>query len=132
MLICPSFPQHFAPVHAALEWYSKAGSVVAARTARWVGGGLELASDRQSAWPTEAPFYARPEGLASKLGRRRPVRIPRDRVAPHDRHADDGPRLQTRAASAATRRSYLVDEGQAFDKAFETRQAHATNATAHQ
>lgn len=117
--------------HAALECIEKGPvPVIAALHGAVVGGGLELASACHIRVADRSTFYALPEGSRGIfVGGGGSVRIPRligvarmtdMMMTGRVYNAEDGER--------ANFAQYLVDEGTAFDKAFELAKRVATNA----
>jgi len=117
--------------HAALDCIEKGPvPVIAALHGAVVGGGLELASACHIRVADRSTFYALPEGSRGIfVGGGGSVRIPRligvarmtdMMMTGRVYNAEDGER--------ANFAQYLVDEGTAFDKAFELAKRVATNA----
>jgi len=117
--------------HAALECIEKGPvPVIAALHGAVVGGGLELASACHIRVADRSTFYALPEGSRGIfVGGGGSVRIPKligvarmtdMMMTGRVYNAEDGER--------ANFAQYLVDEGTAFDKAFELAKRVATNA----
>ncbi len=117
--------------HAALECIEKGPvPVIAALHGAVVGGGLELASACHIRVADRSTFYALPEGSRGIfVGGGGSVRIPRlIGVARMTDMMMTGRVYNAEEGERANFAQYLVDEGTAFDKAFELAKRVATNA----
>ncbi len=117
--------------HAALECIEKGPvPVIAALHGAVVGGGLELASACHIRVADRSTFYALPEGSRGIfVGGGGSVRIPRlIGVARMTDMMMTGRVYNAEEGERANFAQYLVDEGTAFDKAFELARRVATNA----
>lgn len=117
--------------HAALECIEKGPvPVIAALHGAVVGGGLELASACHIRVADRSTFYALPEGSRGIfVGGGGSVRIPKlIGVARMTDMMMTGRVYNAEEGERANFAQYLVDEGTAFDKAFELAQRVATNA----
>jgi enoyl-CoA hydratase/carnithine racemase len=117
--------------HAALDCIEKGPvPVIAALHGAVVGGGLELASACHIRVADRSTFYALPEGSRGIfVGGGGSVRIPRlIGVARMTDMMMTGRVYNAEEGERANFAQYLVDEGTAFDKAFELAKRVATNA----
>ncbi|SFP02903.1 vanillin synthase /trans-feruloyl-CoA hydratase [Variovorax sp. PDC80] len=117
--------------HAALECIEKGPvPVIAALHGAVVGGGLELASACHIRVADRSTFYALPEGSRGIfVGGGGSVRIPKlIGVARMTDMMMTGRVYNAEEGERANFAQYLVDEGTAFDKAFELAKRVATNA----